>query len=152
VETTAFTSRLDQFSGKPASTLIFTAFVLPDVTGARPPSDLVKIKYFPKVGEDGKTVELHREQSDLPLIANKIPTSESRLASRLQGFRVELFDGNAWQKEWPPPGSPKGVLPKKVTLVLTDFLGQEYRRTISLPLAGKETSALFSGRRGAAGR
>jgi prepilin-type N-terminal cleavage/methylation domain-containing protein len=152
VETVAFTSRTDQFSGKEASTLIFTACVLPDVTGARPPSDLVKIKYFPKVGEDGTSIELHREQSDLPLVENRIPTTESRLASRLQGFRVEAFDGTAWQKEWPPPGSPKGVLPKKVSLVITDFLGQEFRRIIHLPLAGMEASLRLSGKRGTEGR
>jgi len=150
-ETTVFTCRQDQFSGKPASTVIFTAYVLPDVTGSRPPADLVKIKYFPKISDDGKFIELHREQSDLPLIENKIPTSESRLASRLLGFRVELFDGTAWQKEWPPPGATKWLLPKKVNLVLTDFLGQEFRRTIPLPLAGQEASVILSGKRGAGG-
>lgn len=151
-ETTAFTCRQDQFSGKPAATLIFTAFILPDVTGARPPSDLVRVKYFPKVSEDGKFIELYREHSDLPLIENKIPTGESRLASRLLGFRVELFDGTAWQKEWPPPGgATKWSLPKKVSVVLTDFLGQEFRRIIPLPLAGQEALATFSGKRGAAG-
>jgi prepilin-type N-terminal cleavage/methylation domain-containing protein len=151
VETTVFTSRLDQFSGKPASTLIFTAYVLPDITGARPPADLVKIRYFPKVSGDGRYIELHREQSDLPLIENRIPTSESRLAARLQGFRIELFDGKTWQKEWPPPGATKWAMPRKVNLVLTDFLGQEFRRTIPLPLAGQEASAIFSGKRGTAG-
>ena len=152
LEATAFTCRQDRFSGKPASTLIFTAFLLPDVTGARPPSDLVRIKYFPKVSEDGRFIELHREQSDLPLIENKIPTGESRLASRLLGFRVELFDGAAWQKEWPPSGgAAKWKLPKKVSIVLTDFRGQEFRRIIPLPLAGQEASATFSGKRGTAG-
>jgi general secretion pathway protein J len=58
-EATAFACKLDQFSGKPASTLIFTSYVLPDVTGARPPSDLVKIKYFPKVSEDGQIGRAH---------------------------------------------------------------------------------------------
>ena len=151
-ETTAFSCRLDQFSGKPAATLIFTAFLLPDITGARPPSDLVRIKYFPKVSEDGRFIELHREQSDLPLIENKIPTGESRLASRLLGFRVELFDGTAWQKEWPPSGgATKWRLPKKVSIVLTDSLGQEFRRILPLPLAGQEASVTFSGKRGTAG-
>jgi hypothetical protein len=151
-EATAFTCRLDQFSGKPAATLIFTTFVVPDVTGARPPSDLIKVRYFPKVGEDGKFVELHREQSDLPLIENKIPTQESRLVSRLLGFRVELFDGTAWQKEWPPTGASKWPLPKRVRIVLTDYLGQEFRRVIPLPLAGQEASVLRSGKRGTAGQ
>ena len=151
-ENTSFTCRLDQFSGKPAATLIFTAFLLPDVTGARPPSDFVRVKYFPKVSDDGRFIELHREQSDLPLIENKIPTSETRLATRLQGFRVELFDGTAWQKEWPPSGAgTKWKLPKKVGIVLTDFQGKEYRRILPLPLAGQEASGTFSGKRGTAG-
>jgi prepilin-type N-terminal cleavage/methylation domain-containing protein len=151
-EATAFTCRQDQFSGKPSSTLIFTAYSLPDVTGARPTADLVKIKYFPKISDDGRFIELHREQSDLPLLENKIPTSESRLASRLLGFRVELFDGTKWQKEWPPEGGgTKWALPKKVSLVVTDSLGQEFRRTILLPLAGQEASGIFSGKRGTVG-
>ena len=152
LEATAFTCRQDRFSGKPASTLIFTAFLLPDVTGARPPADVVKIKYFPRVSADGRFIELHREQSDLPLLENRIPTSESRLASRLQGFRIELFDGTKWQEEWPPPGGTRGALPKRARLVLTDFLGQEFRRTVPLPLAGQEALVIFSGKRGAAGQ
>lgn len=149
-EASAFSCRLDQFSGKPASTLVFTAFVLPDTTGARPPSDVVRIRYFPKVSGDGRFIELHREQSDLPLIENTIPTRESRLASRLLGFRVELFDGTAWRNEWPPSGGgSKWRTPKKVSIVLTDFLGQEFRRTIPLSLSGQEASMLLSGTRGA---
>jgi prepilin-type N-terminal cleavage/methylation domain-containing protein len=46
-ETTAFSCRLDQFSGKPATTLIFTAFLLPDVTGAAPVGPRPD-KYFPR--------------------------------------------------------------------------------------------------------
>lgn len=152
VEAVAFTCSQDQFSGKPASTVIFTAYTLPDVTGARPPSDLVKIKYFTRISEDGKFIELRREQSDLPLVENRITTGESRMASRLQGFRVEMYDGTAWLKDWPPPGKSKWTLPKKVTVVLTDFLGQEFRRTVLLPLAGQEASGLFSGKRGGEAR
>jgi len=150
-EPTAFTCKLDQFYLKPASTLIFTAYVLPDTTGARPPSDIVRIRYFPKVSEDGRSIEIHREQADLPLIENKILTVESRLASRIQGFRVELYDGSAWQKEWPKRGGSKWALPKKVNLVITDSLGEEFHRTIVLPLAGKEAVGTYSGKRGLAG-
>ena len=151
-ETTAFSCKADKFSEKPASTLLFTAFDLPDATGARPASGLVKVRYFPKVSEDGKYIELHREQADLPLIENRIPTSESRLASRLLGFRVELFDGRNWIQEWPPPGGSKFLLPGKVSFVLTDHRGQEYKRTIPLPLAGQEASTLFSGKRRVEGK
>ncbi|NJD62402.1 MAG: prepilin-type N-terminal cleavage/methylation domain-containing protein, partial [Deltaproteobacteria bacterium] len=149
-EPTAFTCKPDQFSGKPASTLIFTAYVLPDITGARPPSDIVRIKYFPKVSEDGRSIEIHREQSDLPLIENKILTVESRLATRIQGFRVELYDGSTWQTEW-PQGGKKWALPRKVRLAITDSLGVEFHRTVPLPLAGKEASGTYSGKRGMAG-
>jgi len=151
-ETTAFSCKADKFSGKPASTLLFTAFDLPDATGVRPSSGFVKVRYFPKVSEDGKHIELHREQADLPLIENRIPTSESRLASRLLGFRVELFDGRNWNQEWPPQGGSKFTLPKKVSFVLTDLRGQEYKRTIPLTLAGQETSTLFSGKRRVEGK
>lgn len=150
-EPTAFTCQLDQFSGKPASTLIFTAYALPDITGARPPSDIVRIKYFPKVSDDGRYIEIHREQSDLPLIPNKILTVESRLATRIQGFRVELYDGSSWKTEWPQSGGNKWALPKRVSLVITDTLGQEFRRTIVIPLAGKEAIGIYSGKRGLAG-
>lgn len=150
-EPTSFTCKLDQFSGKPASTLIFTAYVLPDTTGARPPSDIVRIRYFPKVSEDGRYIEIHREQSDLPLIENKILTVESRLATNIQGFRVELYDGTAWQTDWPKSGGNKWTLPRKVNLVITDSLGEVFHRTILLPLSGKESMSLYSGKRGFAG-
>ncbi|MBI5419933.1 MAG: prepilin-type N-terminal cleavage/methylation domain-containing protein [Deltaproteobacteria bacterium] len=144
IEATALSCKTDDFSGKPASTLIFTAFTLPETAGARPSSDIVKIRYFPKVSADGRYIELYREQSDLPLVENRIPTRETRLASRLLAFRVELYDGKAWVKEWPAGGRK---LPEKAAIVLKDFLGQEYRRTLSLPLAGQEASVLLSGRR-----
>lgn len=149
VETAAFTCRTDQFSGKPASTLVFTAFALPDATGVRPATDIVKIRYFPKVGSDGKSIDLYREQSDMPLIENRIPTTESRLASGLSGFRVEMASGDKWTKDWPSgdAGATKGRLPKKISFVLTDSRGQEFRRTLFLPLAGQEPSILFSGKR-----
>ncbi|MBI5577327.1 MAG: prepilin-type N-terminal cleavage/methylation domain-containing protein [Deltaproteobacteria bacterium] len=149
VETTAFTCRPDTFSGKPASTLVFTAFALPDTSSARPATDIVKIRYFAKVGGDGKSIDLYREQSDLPLIENKIPTSESRIASGLSGFRVELSSGEKWTADWPSgdAGASKGKLPKRVSFMLADSQGREFKRTITLPLAGQESSILFSGKR-----
>jgi hypothetical protein len=146
-ETTALTCKTDQFSGKPAATLVFTAFALPDISGARPVSDIVKVRYFPKVGADGKTIDLYREQLDLPLIENRMTTSESRLATGLSGFKVELSSGENWTNEWPDAGASRGKLPKKISFVLIDSLGKEYRRTIFLPLAGQEASILFSGKR-----
>jgi len=148
VTATAFTCRADQFSGKPASTVIFTAFALPDPTAARPSTDIIKIKYYPKVGADGKYIDLYREQSDLPLIDNKIATSESRLAKGLMGFKFEAYDGTNWTTDWPPGGGTgTGKLPAKVAFVLTDARGQEYRRSFPITLAGGEASTLFSGKR-----
>lgn len=149
VETAAFTCKTDLFSGKPASTLIFTAFALPDATGARPATDIAKIRYFPKVSDDGRHIDLYREQSDLPLIENRMATSESRLASRLLGFRVEMLSGDKWIKDWPGGDgtSVKGRIPKKISFILIDSGGQEFRRTVYLPLAGQESSILLSGKR-----
>jgi len=146
-DTTEFSCKTDKFADKPASTLIFTAFEIPDASGSRPPSAHVKVRYFPKVSEDGNYIELHREQADLPLIENRIATTEFRIASNLLGFQVEMFDGTTWSKEWPPPGSSKYRLPRKVSFILTDYRGQEFKRTVPLPLSGQESSVLFSGKR-----
>jgi general secretion pathway protein J len=147
LEQTALSCREDEFSGKPAATLIFTAFSHPDDAGVRPAAGIIKIKYFPKLSADGRFVDIYREQSDLPLIENKIPTRESRLAGRLLGFRVELFDGKTWVREWPAADARKNALPQKVAIVLTDALGEEYRRVVPVPLAGQEAHLPFSGKR-----
>lgn len=149
VDAATFTCKADQFSGKPASTLIFTAFALPDLSGPRPATDIVKVRYYAKVGSDGKTIDLYREQSDLPFIENQIPAGESRLATGLLGFRVEMSSGDQWTSDWPSrdAGASKGRVPKKISFVLTDSRGKDFRRTIYLPLAGQEASILFSGKR-----
>ncbi|MBI5905751.1 MAG: prepilin-type N-terminal cleavage/methylation domain-containing protein [Deltaproteobacteria bacterium] len=146
-EDTALTCREDQFSGKPAATLVFLSFRLPEAGGIRPPADTVKIKYFPRIGADGRSLDLYREQSDLPMIENRIPSSESLVAEGLRGFRVELWDGAAWVREWPPPGKPKTALPKKAAVTMIDVRGETFRREIPIPLAGVEGTALLSGRR-----
>jgi len=150
IEATAFTSHEDTLAGKPAATLVFTAFVLPEPGDARPSEDLVKLRYYPKLDRDGTFLELYREESFLPLIENKIPTREVRMADRLLGFRVEFFTGDTWTKEWPAGGREKSSLPEKVAFILTASSGQEYRRVVSLPLAGQEGSVPFSGKRGGA--
>lgn len=143
----ALSLREDQFSGLPAATLIFTAFQLPDGDGAHPPSEIVKIRYFPRIGADGVTLELHREQSDLPFIENKIPARESTVADGLRGFRIELYDGTTWVKEWPTGGGTKTAMPKKVAITLVDERGDTYRREVPIPLAGQEGAVTWSGRR-----
>jgi general secretion pathway protein J len=146
-EDSALTCREDQLSGNPAATLVFTAFQLPETGGGRPPANVVKIKYFPKVGADGVSMELHREQADLPFVENRIPLREALLAEGLKGFRVELYDGTAWLKEWPAPGKSKTSLPKRAAITLVDSRGETYRREILLALSGQEAVLTYSGRR-----
>jgi len=148
-EESALSLREDQLSGMPAATLTFTAFQLPDGDGARPPAEIVKIRYFPRIGADGVTLELHREQSDLPFIENKIPLRESTVAEGLRGFRVELYNGTTWAKEWPAGGGSKTTLPKKAAITLVDKRGETYRREVPIRLAGQEGNVTWSGRRGA---
>jgi prepilin-type N-terminal cleavage/methylation domain-containing protein len=150
-EESALTLHEDQFSGKPAATLTFTAFQLPDGDIGHPPAEVVKIKYYPRIGADGVSLELHREQSDLPFIENKIASRERPMAEGLRGFRVELYDGTAWVKEWPTGGRPKTALPKKAAVTLVDARGETYRREIMIPLAGQEGTVTYSGRRRPAG-
>ncbi len=146
-EESALTLREDQFSGMPAATLIFTAFQLPDGDSGHPPAEIVKIRYFPRIGADGVTLELHREQSDLPFIENKIASRESMVAEGLRGFRIELYDGTTWVKEWPTGGGAKTTLPKKAAVTLVDARGETYRREVPIPLAGQEGNVTYSGRR-----
>lgn len=144
----ALTCKEDQLSGNPAATFVFTAFQLPESgSGGRPPASIVKIKYFPRVGADGVSMELHREQSDLPFLANKIPVREARMAVGLKGFRVEMYDGTNWVKEWPLSGKTQTTLPAKVAVTLVDSRGDTYRREVLLPLAGQEGVLTYSGRR-----
>lgn len=112
---------------------------------------MVKIKYYPRIGADGISLELHREQSDLPFIENKIASREQTMAEGLRGFRVELYDGSAWVKEWPTAGRPKTTLPKRAAVTLVDARGETYRREIAIPLAGQEGTVTYSGRRRPAG-
>jgi len=151
-EESALTLREDQLSGMPAATITFTAFQLPDGDSGYPPAEIVKIRYFPSIGADGTTLELHREQSDLPFIDNKIPLRESPVAERLRGFRVEVFDGTTWVKEWPAGGGSKTTLPKKVAVTLVDERGETYRREVPIRLAGQEANVTWSGRRSVGNR
>jgi prepilin-type N-terminal cleavage/methylation domain-containing protein len=146
-EESALSLREDQLSGMPAATLTFTAFQLPDGDSGHPPAEIVKIRYFPRIGADGVTLELHREQSDLPFIVNKISPRESAVADGLRGFRIELYDGTTWVKEWPTGGKPKTALPKKAAITLVDIRGETYRREVPIPLAGQEGNLTYSGRR-----
>jgi len=146
-EESALTLHEDTLSGKPAATLAFTAFQLPDGDSGHPPAEIVKIRYFPRIGADGVSLELHREQSDLPFVKNKIPLRESAVADRLRGFRVELYDGAKWVKEWPTGGRAKTALPKRAAVTLVDVRGETYRREVPIPLAGQEGTVTWSGRR-----
>ena len=149
-EESALSLREDQLSGMPAATLSFTAFQLPDGDSGHPPAEIVKIRYFPRIGADGVSLELHREQSDLPFLGNKIPLRETPVAGRLRGFRVEMYNGTTWVKEWPAGGGSKTTLPKKAAVTLVDERGDTYRREVPITLAGQEGNVTWSGRRPAA--
>ena len=138
----------DQLSGLPAATITFTTFQLPDGDSGHPPAEIVKIRYFPRIGTEGATIELHREQADLPFVENKIPLRESLVAEKLKGFRVEAYNGTTWVKEWPAGGGSKTLLPKKIAITLVDERGELYRREVPIILAGQEGNVTWSGRRG----
>lgn len=146
-EDSALTCREDQFSGMPAATLVFSAFQLAQTDGGRPPADVVKVRYFPRVGAGGTTLDLRREESELPFLENRIPPRETLVAEGIRGFRVELWDGAAWRKEWPPSGQGKTALPKKAAVTVLDARGEAFRREVPLFLAGQEGTVLQSGRR-----
>lgn len=148
-EESALTCREDRFSGKPAATLVFTALREPESESGRPPSDIVKVRYFPRLSTDGTSLELHREQSDLPFLGSRIPSRDALVAEGLQGFRVELYDGTSWHRDWPPAGRPKTGLPRKLAFELTGLRGETYRREVPIPLAGQEANLILSGRRSA---
>ncbi|MCL1925961.1 MAG: GspJ family type II secretion system protein [Syntrophorhabdaceae bacterium] len=142
---TGLTYKEDKLSGSPAATLAFTLFQIPSVGDSYPPSSIVKVVYFPKVGTDGAHIELHRRQSALPFIENRIPVKEALITDRLKGFRAEFYDGSEWQKEW-PAGRSLASLPKKVAITIIDSRGLEYRREIALHLSGQD-SVIQSGNR-----
>jgi hypothetical protein len=146
-EESALSLREDQLSGMPAATLTFTAFQIPDEDSGHPPAEIVKIRYSPRIGADGVTLDLRREQSDLPFLGNKIPLRESTVAEGLRGFRVEVFDGTTWVKEWPTGGGSKTALPRKAAVTLVGAGGETYRREVPIPLAGQEGNVTWSGRR-----
>jgi prepilin-type N-terminal cleavage/methylation domain-containing protein len=146
-EESAMTCREDQFSGNPAATLVFTAFRQPDAESGRAPADVVKVRYFPRLSADGTSLELHREQSDLPFLSNRIPSRETLVAEGLKGFRVVLYDGTTWHRDWPPGGGTRATLPKKLAFELTGQRGETYRREVPVPLAGQEAELILSGRR-----
>lgn len=143
---TALSCREDAFSGRPAATLSFTAFSLPG-PGPRPSTDVAKVRYFVRVGEDGTSLELHREESALPLVPNKMPTRETRIVDRIGGFSVQLDGGDGWVEAWPPGGGRAAALPRRAAVTLADPSGRSFRRVVSLPLAGNEGAVLGSGKR-----
>jgi type II secretion system protein J len=144
---THMTAHEDTFSGQPGATFSFAAFNPASDADERLSSGLVKIRYYPKVSSEAGYIDLYREQSDLALIENRLPVRDSRIARRIKGFRIELFDGATWQKEWPPSSDKKGLLPIRVAVVLFDDKGDEIRREIDVALTGIESQNLFSGKR-----
>jgi len=69
------------------------------------------------------------------------------VAEGLRGFRIELYNGTTWVKEWPSGGGAKTAMPKKAAVTLVDASGATYRREVAIPLAGQEANVTWSGRR-----
>ena len=143
---THMTAHEDTFSSQPGATLSFTAFSPASDAEERLSSGLIKIRYFPKVSTDAGFIDIYREQSDLVLIENRLPTRESRITHRIKGLKIELFDGTAWKTDW-PPSDKKGTLPQKIAVTIIDENGDSLRREVPVPLAGLEAQLLFSGKR-----
>jgi prepilin-type N-terminal cleavage/methylation domain-containing protein len=144
---THMVSREDAFSGQPGATLAFTAFAAGSDPDVRLSSGLVKIRFFPKVSSEPPFLDLYREQSDLVLIENRLPVRESRIARRIKGFKVELYDGSEWRTEWPPGTDRKGTLPQRVAFTLIDENGDSLRREVGVALFSAGDNVLFSGKR-----
>lgn len=144
---TGLSCKEDRFSDKSASTLQFTAFALPDASDVRPSGGIVRLRYSPRLSTDGNFIEIYREQFDIPQIENRVPNREARIAERILGFRVELYDGQKWVKEWPPDSARKLSMPTRAAFIVTDAQGTEYRRVVPIPLAGQEANVLWSGKR-----
>jgi prepilin-type N-terminal cleavage/methylation domain-containing protein len=144
---THLSSREDTFSGQPGATLSFTAFSPASEPDVRLSTGLVKIRFFPKVSAEPGFLDLYREQSDLALIENRLPVRESRIARRIKGFKVELYDGSTWRTDWPPDPEKKGRLPQRIAFTLIDGDGGSLRREVGVILNGTEDNVLFSGKR-----
>lgn len=144
---THLTSREDTFSGQPGATLSFTAYSPASDPDVRLSTGLVKIRFFPKVSAEPGFLDIYREQSDLALVENRLPVRESRIARRVKGFKVELYDGTTWRTEWPPDSEKKGRLPQRIALTLIDENGEPLRREVGVILNGTEDNAFFSGKR-----
>jgi len=141
------TGREDRFGAVRASTLAFTAFAALRSQGGAPATGLLKVRYFPRQMEDGRLLELWREEAPAPLIENRFPVREARIAASLSAFRVEFWDGSAWVTEWPRPGTDPAAAPRRIAVILADEGERQYRREIALPLAGQEGALPLSGRR-----
>lgn len=146
-DTVGIVARDDSFGDAKASSVTFTAFTLPSTGSSRPSSGLVKRRYFPKIAEDGRRIDIHLEESELPRVTNKVPPRETRIAEGLTSFRVEWLDGDKWVGEWPPSEGKAAVLPYRARVTVVDAREERFVREVSLPLAGQEGALLNSGRR-----
>ncbi|MBI2413148.1 MAG: prepilin-type N-terminal cleavage/methylation domain-containing protein [Deltaproteobacteria bacterium] len=83
--------------GRPASSIVFTAFTYPVVKEDASGGDLLAVRYFTETDDDGK-MTLYKEAWDayrggkLPM---KLPVIEE-----IEGFEVSFLSGNGWAKAW----------------------------------------------------
>jgi hypothetical protein len=142
-----FECRSDTLAGFAASSVQFASFSGGADNSTRPATRLCKVRYSARLSEGGDRLDLVRERADLPLVENRLPAREGRLAAGIRGFEVLLYDGKEWKKEWPSGGGGGGTLPTRVAVTITDGEGRPFRRVVAIPLAGREADLLHSGRR-----
>jgi general secretion pathway protein J len=100
------------YFGKPASTLDFTAFVSPRVSG-QALSDQVQLVYKPV--EKEKKLLLSRQEKDI--FHSNVPSPYPQM-EELEGFLVECYDGTKWVKSWDTTLNGNN-LPKYVRVTIT---------------------------------
>jgi general secretion pathway protein J len=97
--------------GKPASTLDFTTFTVPQ-PGSAPSSDVMVARYQP-VEQEGDQLILARDTRDIFIDTKPVFYP---LTGQIEGFLVECYDGSKWVKSWDT--SLNGTLPKAVRVTL----------------------------------
>lgn len=84
-------------SGRPASSIVFTAFTYPVIKEGASGGDLLAVRYFTETDRGGK-MTLYKEAWDAyrgEKLSMKLPVIEE-----IEGFEVSFLSGNGWAKAW----------------------------------------------------
>ena len=148
-EESALSLREDLLSGLRVATLTFTAFQLPDGDNGHPPSEIVKIRDFPKSGPTAPPSSCTGSNPTCRSSGTRSPSGDPRWRIGCGASASRRSNGTNWTKEWPAGGGSKTLLPKKVAVTLVGERGETYRREVPIRLAGQEGNVTWSGRRSA---